>query len=449
MPIEAIPAIAINTMSHERRKESQRDRLLSAMTEIAGHEGYVTASISRVIAAAGVSRPTFYDYFVDKDDCFRAAVAQGQTQLLAQARAAVGAAPPAQALQTVVAAAIGFAAASPAVAQLLMHETVVAERAAPGARAAGIAELVAVIERAYGALPPSAPVPDLSPRIAIAAVYRLLSMRLRNDDREITEMLEPLLAWLVSYERPIGERRFSALTPVELPPSSPGVPLDPPLYAPAPLAPGRQRLSAEDIAHNHRERLIYAVSRVIVDKGMLAMTVTDIIDVAGLDRRAFYRVFADKQEAFGALHEIYFQRVLAVSGGAYFRADTWPERVWEAGLAFAALMDHDPNLARVSFVEARSGDQAALQRYDDAVTTFVLFLQEGFQHSPSPDIPPRLALDAIASANFEISYDQILASETPHLLRLLPHVTYLCLAPFIGSEAATRLVDRLIAAARA
>ncbi len=43
------------------------------MTHVVAHEGYAAATIARVIDHAGVPRPTFYDYFTDKDDCFLAA----------------------------------------------------------------------------------------------------------------------------------------------------------------------------------------------------------------------------------------------------------------------------------------------------------------------------------------------------------------------------------------
>jgi AcrR family transcriptional regulator len=49
---------------------SQRWRILEAMTEVTAKRGYGDASIADVIAAAGVSRKTFYESFRDKEDCF-------------------------------------------------------------------------------------------------------------------------------------------------------------------------------------------------------------------------------------------------------------------------------------------------------------------------------------------------------------------------------------------
>ena len=68
----------INTPVQNRRKATQRERLLTGMIAAAVRDGYADANVSAVIAEAGVSRPTFYDYFVDSDDCFLAALAQVQ-----------------------------------------------------------------------------------------------------------------------------------------------------------------------------------------------------------------------------------------------------------------------------------------------------------------------------------------------------------------------------------
>ncbi|MGO9762078.1 MAG: TetR/AcrR family transcriptional regulator, partial [Solirubrobacteraceae bacterium] len=58
----------INTPLQNRRKPSQRQRLLEGMVATANRDGYAGANVSAVIAEAGVSRPTFYEHFEDRDD---------------------------------------------------------------------------------------------------------------------------------------------------------------------------------------------------------------------------------------------------------------------------------------------------------------------------------------------------------------------------------------------
>lgn len=51
-------------------EESQRWRLLEAMTEVTAKVGYADASVADVIRVAGISRKTFYEQFRDKEECF-------------------------------------------------------------------------------------------------------------------------------------------------------------------------------------------------------------------------------------------------------------------------------------------------------------------------------------------------------------------------------------------
>jgi AcrR family transcriptional regulator len=51
----------------------QRERLIAAMLRAASELGYREANVQDVIERAGVSRPTFYEHFANKEDCFLAA----------------------------------------------------------------------------------------------------------------------------------------------------------------------------------------------------------------------------------------------------------------------------------------------------------------------------------------------------------------------------------------
>jgi AcrR family transcriptional regulator len=51
----------------------QRQRLIVAMLNASADLGYLEANVQDVIDRAGVSRPTFYEHFSNKEDCFLAA----------------------------------------------------------------------------------------------------------------------------------------------------------------------------------------------------------------------------------------------------------------------------------------------------------------------------------------------------------------------------------------
>jgi AcrR family transcriptional regulator len=52
---------------------TQRERLLDAMARTVSRRGYSATSVADVLKAARISRRTFYEQFIDKEDCFLAA----------------------------------------------------------------------------------------------------------------------------------------------------------------------------------------------------------------------------------------------------------------------------------------------------------------------------------------------------------------------------------------
>jgi len=63
----------VRTLPADLVKAVQRERLLAAMIGAATEIGYNTLTVQNVLTRAGISRPTFYEQFEDKEDCFLAA----------------------------------------------------------------------------------------------------------------------------------------------------------------------------------------------------------------------------------------------------------------------------------------------------------------------------------------------------------------------------------------
>jgi AcrR family transcriptional regulator len=107
---------------------SQRDRMLDAMARVCASEGYGGATVAAVIAAAGVSRKTFYEQFRDREDCFLAAYDAILARFFAKVDAAYR--QPNLAWPRRIRAAIGalleFLAAEPAFARMCIVEVLAA-----------------------------------------------------------------------------------------------------------------------------------------------------------------------------------------------------------------------------------------------------------------------------------------------------------------------------------
>lgn len=434
-----------SAVAQQRRKQTQRERLLGAMVDATNRGGYARANVSAVIERAGVSRPTFYDYFEDRDDCFRASIEDVQGQLGALIEVAIEQRGAAEALRAAVEAIVAFASARPARARFLMSEALAGGAGARATRNGGITAIATGVQEAIEALPGSTAVADVEPRVLIGGVYRLLATRLRRGEPAISRLTDELEAWIESYERPLGEHRWQSLAPGAPGARSPFVPEEPIQRMGNVLPVGRPRISEEEVAENHRLRILYAAARMAEEKGYIATTVADISKLARVDGHVFYRLFKDKQDAFLCAHELGFQQVMDVTSRAFFAADSWPERSWEGGRALTQLLQENPLVAHVGFVEAYSVGPAAIQRIEDSHIAFTFFLQEGLVYGSPPRPPSRLAMEAIITCIFEIVYLQAGDRARPQVAAMLPHVAHLWLAPFLGCADSDDFIDAELA----
>jgi AcrR family transcriptional regulator len=426
------------SISRKDRKGTQLERLLEGMLLAAVRRGYAGANVAQVIAHAGVSRPTFYEYFEDRDDCFLAVHREISDQLLKHVREAVSSQPPERAVQAGVGAIFARAQVRPERARFLVNETLAGGHRALDARDLLIGEIEQIIEDSRAMASPQTPTPDLPTRTLLGGICGLLAPRLRRNEYDLAGVAAEIDAWIGSYNRPTAEHRWRTLDP--------GPPMVPPrhvselaLKPPPALGRGRPSLSSAEIARHQRERVVYATCEVAAEKGYTRATIADITTAAGVDRRAFYAHFRDKQEAFLAAHELGFQQTMAVSASAFFSCEKWPERIWEglrAGTHFSAT---HPVVAHIGYVEAHAVGNPAIQRVDDSRAAFKIFVQEGYRHTSSP--PPPAALDALSATIFEMGYRHARDRKLELLPRLTPHATYLVLAPFLGADAANDFID--------
>jgi len=434
----------INTPLQKGRKATQRQRILAGMITAANREGYVGANVSAVIEQAGVSRPTFYEYFKDRDACFVASIADVQERLLDLVDAKVQDGPPERAVAGAAEAMVDFATTEPAMARFLMKEALAGGPVALDARDEGIEQTAKLVEATLAAAGPTTAIPDIPIAAVLGAVQRLLATRLRRGERVLAGFQQDVIAWISSYEAPAAAQRWRTPAPAPEPPTSPFLPRTT-LRAPAPLPPGRPLLSEEEVAENHRQRIMFATSQVVAERGYTAATISEITRRAGVDSREFYRFFADKQEAFSAIHEIGFQYLMAVTAGAFFGGSDWPERIWEAYRAATQSVQENPTVAHVGFVESYAVGARGIQRVEDSRIAFTIFLQEGYRYDPARKPPSRTALEAIIAAIFEISYRETRGSAEPQTSGLLAPIAHLCLAPFMGVAESNAFIDAKLA----
>jgi len=424
------------------RRASQRGRLLASIIQLAIERSPSEITVGEIVALAGVSRPTFYEYFSDREDCFLQALEPAALELLSALEKAVASRPPEQALGGAAAALVDFARGAPGIARLLMSDSLAGGRPTLDDRDRLIDRAAQIIQQAVDRAAKDAAIPAISPRLLLGAASRLLAVRLDRGEDHFAGFDAELCVWLQSYSLAGPQRGKQARSAA---PTLRQTPLISPQLRPPPaLLHAPRRMSDGALSENQWLRIVFATAAIVARDGYAAATVAEITRVAALDNRAFYRLFTCKEQALADARELMFGHAMALTAGAFATADSWPERVWEAARAFIDCVQQNPTFSYVSFVESHAGGAVAMARLPELVAAFTIFLQEGYRYASlqpdSPRAPSQTALEAIVTAVFELCHLHARRTDTQPG-RQLDELAFICLAPFLGAAQADAFLE--------
>lgn len=185
----------------------QRERLIAAMLQAVAEIGYRDVNVQDVLDRAGVSRPTFYEHFANKDDCFLAAIDSTGSRLRDRIVAAAegGGDQWRERLRLGLEELLRFCEEEPAAARVLVVEARGANATALRRRDELLDHFAARIDGKAKELIPAAPTRSaLTAAGIVGGVESVLYSRLNKGDLDNLQGLLPSLLYFIvlSYEGP-------------------------------------------------------------------------------------------------------------------------------------------------------------------------------------------------------------------------------------------------------
>jgi AcrR family transcriptional regulator len=212
--------------------------------------------------------------------------------------------------------------------------------------------------------------------------------------------------------------------------------------APHQLPPGRHRLGRSFVEANQRQRILDAVADVSSLAGYAAMSVEDIISVAGVSRRTFYDTFASKEDAFLAALDGVLEELLGEIGAVYQASDTFPDGVRSCLATFLRFVTEQPQQAELLLIESLAAGPSAIERRTRMLKAFAAMLRAGADRLTNGRSPPELTAETVIGGIYEVVYSRLIAGEGEQLWELLPDLAYSLMQPYLGDEAARREAAR-------
>jgi AcrR family transcriptional regulator len=416
-----------------------RSRMLAAMLESIGEQGYAPTVVADVIARAGASRKTFYENFEDRRACFLALADELADEWSQRADAACAQArehgdSPVDAL---VAELLTLGREQPAALRVLAVELAAAGPAGAARRERLLARLAEPLLARLGESESA----TLLGRSMVAAMLRMLYARARRGEgvrRPRRGVVAELTAGLCGW----AERCLDGELP-ELPAASEPQAAQPPVGGRAPgtlslssgaverrgLPRGEGNVSRSFVVHSQRERILDALANLSAAEGYGATTIPEIVREAAVSVQAFYEHFAGKEDAFLVAYEIGHRKALALVERAYGTREQWADAVRAAVATLLDFLASEPAYAHLALIDAPTAGAKAAGIAQDSLTAYASMLApgvEGHEQEPWGAVAP----EATASVLLELCFVYVSAErarELPSLQGLACEVT---LRPF-------------------
>ncbi|MCW3017703.1 MAG: transcriptional regulator, TetR family [Solirubrobacterales bacterium] len=177
----------------------QRSRMLAAAVEAVEEVGYARMTVAQVISRARVSRKTFYDVFIDREDCFLAAFEQalGQARLIAE-EAYTGESSWREGVRSALARLLMFMDEEPGLARLCIVEALGAGERVLESRGKVLDELAEIVDRGRAANNATREPPEVTAEGVVGAIFAVLHTRvLESGGQPLTDLLGSLMSMIV------------------------------------------------------------------------------------------------------------------------------------------------------------------------------------------------------------------------------------------------------------
>jgi AcrR family transcriptional regulator len=406
----------------------QRIRMHGAMVEAVATSGYGGTSVKQVIGLAGVSRRAFYEQFANKEECFLATfdliAARGVARISQAYRASEGG------LEARLRAAFDQFSREVTTNSKAAVLTVVEAQTAGAAGQLRLRRATATFERmlseSFARSPGAIPLPIPVVRGIVGGLHEATSRRLREQPiGDIPTLAGEMLDWTLLFQASATERmatHLAARVPAMVQADS--------------VNNGRGSVDAGTPSTDIHSRLLQSVLQLAVSDDYQELTAPQIAEEARVPIEAFFELFPGRDECFLAAFDALGDELLLLVADPALVSSDWPAAVRDTISRLTRYLADRPLYARTITAEAFAAGPEMVERNLELAHSIATLLTEGAPEATQSE----LAIEGVAGAIWHTIRCQ-LASEQLHLLPALSdYLTYVVLAPFIGTEAAAEVV---------
>jgi AcrR family transcriptional regulator len=441
----------------ERSAGHERKRILHALVEIGAERGYAETAVATILDRTGLDRSAFDRHFRGKYDCFLSAWQEINESCMHGMLAAFNSEEDWPDRLRAVASLVVDGLLDDPNRAIFAIEVLATGDAARARRDMTMRVIASLIDAGRNEMEDPESVPHTTAEALAGAAYgQIYSRVVRGCPEELPELVPQLMAAAVmpylGIEAALAElargsapeERYRRNVAKKRTPAKRDEPTDGPEGYPPELArlpPGRHGLPREFVTHNQRERLIAGLAEAVAENGYSGTTIAHITRHAAVSRRTFYEHFSSKDECFVAAYDTVMVELRERVSEGFEEADDWPHAVRSGIAAMLAFLAAEPQLARLSMVEALVAGPVVIEHYDAAIQSFVPYFRSGREGRP-PEVLARLSPtteEALVGGMVSLISRRIIAGKAGDLEELLPDLVEFTLTPYLGSQEAAEV----------
>ncbi len=199
-------------------------------------------------------------------------------------------------------------------------------------------------------------------------------------------------------------------------------------------------LERERVAEIQRVRMLGAMVDLTRERGAERVTVAHVVARAGVSRRTFYEIFADREACLLAALDEAIEQIGEAVLPAYRRERTWLGQI-RAGLTAALkFFDDQPGVAALCVVDALGAGSAALERRARVLDALVSAVDRGRRDAPASNGLNRVTAEGVVGAVLGVLHTRLreggVGSDIKPLLPLRGQLMSMIVLPYLGPKAA-------------
>lgn len=166
-------------------------------------------------------------------------------------------------------------------------------------------------------------------------------------------------------------------------------------------------LGAGEVTAHQTARVFQAMTEIVAEHGYDAVKVREVVKLAGVSSKSFYRLFKSKEDCFLRTHEMVIRHARTGLLSSQYDQEEWRERPRLIYAAFARKMADSPDAAHLTLIGAYADGPAALRQAYSAEATFAAMIAASFARAPDGIVVPPMVIEGMMAGVARVARNRL------------------------------------------